>query len=127
MGLPATSQAHPLSVSSTVHRARYEQIAFHAAIFLASLFILFLRRPDALLNAQFYAEDGARWFADAYHVGWRCLFLPESGYLQTVSRLIGLFCQLFPFALVPLVMNLFALFFQILPINILLSERFADI
>ena len=110
-----------------VPAARSAGALFELAAFLAALLILFLRRPDALLNAQFYAEDGARWFADAYHVGWRCLALPDSGYLQTVSRLIGLLCQLFPFAVVPLVMNLFALFFQILPINILLSERFADI
>lgn len=98
---------------------------FQLAVSLVALLILFLRRPDALVNAQFYAEDGARWFADAYHVGWRCLLVPDSGYLQTVSRLIGLLCQLVPFSIVPLVMNLFAFFFQILPVNIFLSQRFA--
>lgn len=106
---------------------RFSGPAFQVAVFLVALLILFLRRPDALLNAQFYAEDGARWFADAYHVGWRCLLIPDSGYLQTVSRLIGLLCQLFPFSSVPLAMNLFAFFFQILPVNIFLSQRFAEI
>lgn len=106
---------------------RFSGAGFQIAVFLVALLILFLRRPDALLNAQFYAEDGARWFADAYHVGWRCLLIPDSGYLQTVSRLIGLLCQLVPFSIVPLVMNLFAFFFQILPVNIFLSQRFAEI
>jgi hypothetical protein len=106
---------------------RFSGPAFQIGVFLVALLILFLRRPDALLNAQFYAEDGARWFADAYHVGWRCLLIPDSGYLQTVSRLIGLLCQLVPFSFVPLAMNLFAFFFQILPVNIFLSQRFTEV
>jgi len=101
--------------------------AFHAAVFLASFLILFSRRPDTILNAQFYAEDGARWYADAYHLGWRCLLIPETGYLQTVSRLIGLFALLFPFAVAPLVMNLCALIVQILPVNLFLSSRFSAV
>lgn len=107
--------------------AKSSRTVFHAAVFLTALLVLFARRPDALLNAQFYAEDGARWFADAYHVGWRCLLIPDSGYLQTVSRLIGLIMQAAPFAVVPLFMNLCALSFQILPVNIFLSARFAAI
>src|SRR5215471_20971793 len=110
-----------------VPTARSAGALFELAVFLAALLILFLRRPDALLNAQFYAEDGARWFADAYHVGWRCLLIPDSGYLQTVSRLIGLAMQWIPFVLVPLFMNLCALSFQILPVNIFLSSRFETI
>ena len=119
----------PLSTETRESSAatRFSGTAFQIAVFLVALLILFLRRPDALLNAQFYAEDGARWFADAYHVGWRCLVIPDSGYLQTVSRLIGLLCQLVPFSRVPLVMNLFAFSFQILPVNIFLSQRFAEI
>jgi len=119
---PSSARAEEQAAASPFH-----PVVFQAAIFLVGLLVLFLRRPDALLNAQFYAEDGARWFADAYHIGWRCLLLPESGYLQTVSRLIGLFCQVFPFVIAPLLMNLFALTFQVLPANIFLSERFAEI
>jgi hypothetical protein len=103
------------------------QSAFHAAVFLVSFLVLLSRRPDAILNAQFYAEDGARWYADAYHMGWHCLLLPETGYLQTVSRLIGVFSLLFPFAVAPLVMNLCALAVQILPVNLFLSARFSAV
>jgi len=127
MGIPAAVRPDSAPTKHRVAARRVQPVAVHVAIFLAALLLLFLRRPDALLNAQFYAEDGARWFADAYHIGWRCLLLPESGYLQTVSRLIGLFCQLLPFVAAPLAMNLFALFFQILPANLFLSSRFAEI
>jgi hypothetical protein len=127
MGSQAAVRPDSAPAEHQVAASRFQLVAFQVAIFLAGLLVLFLRRPDALLNAQFYAEDGARWFADAYHIGWRCLLLPESGYLQTVSRLIGLFCQLLPFVAAPLAMNLFALSFQILPVNLFLSSRFAEI
>src|SRR5215510_9596703 len=78
------------------------RIMFHLMLFLVCFLILYSRRPDAILNAQFYAEDGARWYRDAYQLGWRCLFIPETGYLQTVSRLIALFALLLPFAAAPL-------------------------
>jgi hypothetical protein len=103
------------------------RMALHVALFLTCFLILYSRRPDAIVNAQFYAEDGARWYRDAYQLGWRCLLIPETGYLQTVSRLIGLFVQIFPFAWAPLVMNICALFFQILPVNLFLSRRFDSI
>jgi len=102
-------------------------MALHVAVFLICFLILYSRRPDAIVNAQFYAEDGARWYRDAYQLGWRCLLIPETGYLQTVSRLIGLFVQIFPFAWAPLMMNVCALFFQILPVNLFLSRRFDNI
>src|SRR5215471_18317055 len=98
------------------------RLVFQAALFLLCFLLLYSRRPDAIVNAQFYAEDGARWYRDAYQLGWRCLLIPETGYLQTVSRLIGLFVQIFPFAWAPLVMNVCALFFQILPVNLFLSR-----
>ncbi len=106
---------------------RLSRIAFHLGAFAIAFLILFSRRPDAVLYAQFYAEDGTYWFADAYNHGWQCLAMPEAGYLHTVPRLVALFTLLFPFALAPLVMNLVAFFFQILPINYFLSSRFNSI
>jgi hypothetical protein len=102
-------------------------IVFQASVFLISFLILFSRRPDAILNAQFWAEDGKYWYADAYQFSWHCLFMPWAGYLHTVPRLVGLFALLFPFALAPLVMNLCALVFQILPVHLFLSSRFSQI
>jgi hypothetical protein len=112
------------TLETASHDAGPERIVFHIGVFLVCFLILYSRRPDAILDAQFYAEDGARWYRDAYQLGWRCLLVPETGYLQTVSRLIGLFAQIFPLVLAPLVMNLCALGVQILPVNLLLSRRF---
>jgi hypothetical protein len=79
------------------------------------------------LHAQFYAEDGAYFYSDAYQFGWRCLLMPYGGYLSTLQRLIGLLAQLVPFGLAPLVMNLCAIAIQILPVNLFLSARFKAI
>src|SRR3954469_9301999 len=59
---------------------------FHVIVFLSAFLLIFSRRPDAVLNAQFFAEDGQRWFADAYQMGFRCLLIPDQagGYLHTV-------------------------------------------
>lgn len=37
--------------------------------FVVAFLILFLRRPEALLNAQFWAEDGVIWFSQAFNQG----------------------------------------------------------
>ena len=107
--------------------ARIKTIAFHSLVFLVAFLILFSRRPDAILNAQFWAEDGKYWYADAYSLGWRCLLIPVGGYLNTVSRLIGLATLLFPLAVAPLIMSLCAIFVHILPIHVFLSSRFSAI
>lgn len=105
-------------------RIRLGTSACHAAVFLIAFLVLFSRRPDALLNAQFYSEDGIYWFADAYQVSWRCFLIPLGGYLNSVSRMIGMFSLLFPFDQAPLVMNICALVAGIIPIHIFLSSRF---
>src|SRR5256885_5219625 len=102
---------------------------FHVIIFLFAFLLIFSRRPDAVLNAQLFAEDGQRWFADACQRGWRCLLIPDEagGYLHTVPRLSALLSLLFPFSRAPLVMNLCAILVQILPVSIFVSSRFSAI
>ena len=96
----------------------------HGAIFLFACLILISRRPDAIFHAQFYAEDGHVWFADAYNLGWwSALFRAQDGYFQTFPRLAAALAQLVPFALAPRVLNLAALAAQALPVNLLLSAR----
>jgi hypothetical protein len=96
----------------------------HAAIFLVACLVLISRRPEAMLHAQFYAEDGHVWFADAYNLGWwSALFRPQDGYFQTFSRLGGALALLAPIARAPLVLNVFALLAQALPVNLLMSVR----
>src|SRR4051812_1583022 len=102
---------------------------FHLLIVVTGFLIIFSRRPDAILNAQFWAEDGQRWYADAYQFGLRCLLIPDElgGYFHSVSRLAALVSLIFPFSVAPLVMNLCAIGIQILPASIFLSSRFSNI
>jgi len=102
---------------------------FHLLVVLAGFVIIFSRRPDAILNAQFWAEDGQRWYADAYQFGIRCLQIPDElgGYFHSVSRLSALTALIFPISMAPLVMNLCAIAIQILPASIFLSSRFSNI
>jgi hypothetical protein len=88
--------------------------------------LVFSRQPDAILHAQFFAEDGHVWFADAYNNGWfTSLFRVQDGYFQTLPRLAAALSLLAPLSLAPLVMNLAGLFIQILPVPLLLSHRFS--
>jgi len=98
-----------------------------AIAFSVAFLLVCSRRPDAILNAQFYAEDGRVWYLDAYNLGLHSLLMPQGAYLQTLSRTIALIALLFPLSLAPLVMNLCAIVVQILPVNIFLSSRFSDI
>jgi hypothetical protein len=89
------------------------------------LLILFLRRPDSILHAQFWAEDGRVWFANAYNLGgFKSLFLPQDGYFQTLSRLTALISLVFPITKAPLVFNFIALLVQALPALLIVSPRF---
>jgi hypothetical protein len=106
---------------------RVHSIALHAFVFMVAFAIVLSRRPDAVLKAQFYAEDGAIWYPAAYQFGLRCLLMPVAGYLHTLTRLVALLTLLFPFSAAPLVMNLCAIAVQILPVNLFLSSRFSDI
>jgi hypothetical protein len=100
--------------------------AFHAAIFLLAFTVVIARRPDAVFHAQFYAEDGSKWFADAYNYGWwRVLLSPYEGYLHLVPRITGAIALLVPFSRAALVENLIAISLYAVPVNLLLSSRSA--
>jgi hypothetical protein len=98
----------------------------HAAIFLFAFAVIVSRRPEAIFHAQPYAEDGHVWYADAYNLGWwPALFHTWTGYFITLPRLAASLSLLVPFAWFPLTLNLIAISFQALPVNLLLSERSA--
>jgi hypothetical protein len=82
------------------------------------------RRPDALFNAQFFAEDGQVWYAKAYTSGWfDALRHSYNGYFQMLPGLASSLALLAPFRYAPLIMNLVGIAFQALPVNLLLSRR----
>lgn len=117
----------PARVDQTQQRWHIEGIRFQLAVFATAFLIIFSRRPDALFNPQFFAEDGAFFYRDAYQLGLHSLLLTYSGYFQTLLRLAALFARLFPFAYVPLVMNLIGMTAQVLPVNVFLSQRFSQV
>lgn len=117
------------TVTPRVQRGAFHErpVIFHIVVFFSAFLIVFSRRPDAVLNAQFWAEDGKFWYADAYHFGLHSLFMPEAGYLHILPRFVAYFSVLFPLGFAPLVMNVCAMVVQILPANLFLSSRFAAI
>ena len=94
-------------------------------IVLLGLIILFLRRPDAVLNAQLFAEDGREWLQDALnaHYSIATLSYTFAGYLAVFPRLITLLAGLLPLQFTPIVLNLVALSVQLLPLVYLWSKR----
>lgn len=110
----------------TKHQERHSGLTpwHHGAIFLAACAILVSRRPDAVFHAQFFAEDGHIWFADAYNFGWLpALLRTQDGYFQTLPRLAASLALLVPFSLVPIALNLIAIAIQAIPANLLLLDR----
>ncbi len=122
--MSAASESLPLKSTSGAAASPPSSLVLQAIIFFAAFALLVSHRTDAIFGAQFYAEDGKYFYAHAYQFGWRCLFIPYGGSLHILLRLIGLFAQLFPFAIAPLVMNICAMTVQILPVNVFLSDRF---
>jgi hypothetical protein len=84
------------------------------------------RRPDAIFHAQFWAEDGLRWYANAYNWGWvQATLTSAGGYFQTLSRLTAALSLLVDIRYAPLVYNLVALVVQVLPAAFLATPRFS--
>jgi hypothetical protein len=86
--------------------------------------LIVTRRPDALTNPQFYAEDGMITFADIYNHGFLAtLLVPQSGYYQSLPVVVAGIARLLPLAWAPFAMNLVAIAVRALPVGLLLGER----
>lgn len=75
------------------------------AAFLASLLMLFVKSPDALLLPQFWAEDGAVFFSEQQYRAWPPMLKEYAGYLHFAPRLIAWLGSLFPIEHQPLIYN----------------------
>ena len=99
-------------------------LSWLVAALLAACLLVLLRSPSLFTRPQFWAEDGAYWYAQAYNGGWfHSLAQPLGGYLNTVQRISAGLALLVPLRWAPLVMNLAGLFLQALPVPILLASR----
>jgi hypothetical protein len=99
---------------------------WHLALLGVGFALLVLsRKPDVLLHAELWGDDGWRWYPDAYNLGIASLAQPAAGYLNTLQRLIGLAVQPLPLAWVPTVFAAVGLAVQIAPALFLVSDRMA--
>ncbi len=103
---------------------RFRAVTGALCAVLAALVVV-SRRPDAVLHATFWAEDGWRWYPDAYELGWSTLLRPWTGYLQTISRLVALLVQPFPLAWAPTLFAMAAIAVQAGAAVFLVSDRMA--
>jgi hypothetical protein len=98
-------------------------------VFAAGFLLTFLRRPDALTNPQFFAEDGF-WYSQAHELGalralWQ--FDVSRAYFYLAPRLAAAAALAFPLRWAPLVMNVLAISIATLPAVVLCSRRYADL
>jgi hypothetical protein len=85
--------------------------------------VLFYRKPDALLNPQFWAEDGTVFFQDNYSRGLAAIFAPHAGYFQLLLRLIAFVAGWFPLELQPAAYNYFSFGITLAVVAKLFSKR----
>lgn len=85
------------------------------------------RRPDAVSNPQFWAEDGKFWFADAYNLGLGALVKSYEGYLLTLPRLVAAPLTGLTLSQAALVFNLVGLTAQVAPAAFFISRRFEHV
>ena len=67
---------------------QHKQLQVVFLFLLAAIFLL-VKSPDALTHAQFWAEDGAIFFAEQFGNAWPQLFKPYAGYLHFIPRLVA--------------------------------------
>lgn len=95
------------------------------AVGVFSFLIIFTHRPDALLNPQFLAEDGAYFYAQAYNLGaLRAMTIPVAGYLVTSARIAALIAMFFPLSWGPAIFNILGIIIQASPVMFLFTDRF---
>lgn len=104
----------------------YKSNYFKAFVLVLSFLLLWARREDILLNAQFWAEDAVFWYKDAYQNGFlNSLLTPRNGYFQTVSTLlVGATSFLNPLY-APFVANFFGILLRAILVWFLFTERFS--
>ncbi len=96
----------------------------YAILILLLTVIIFFRRPDALLNAQPWAEDGAIFLQQAIYSSIGSIFIPYAGYYHTIPRVVALIAVQFGLANAPLIMNICALLISVFCISYIFRPQF---
>lgn len=94
-------------------------------ILILAFILVWLRRADVLLNAQFWAEDAVFWYKDAYEHGFlSSLLTPRNGYFQSVSTIIVGATTFANPIYAPLISNIFGVLIRAIVIWFLFTDRF---
>ncbi|MDB9312545.1 hypothetical protein PN462_05460 [Spirulina sp. CS-785/01] len=100
---------------------------FYVIFLVLALLIIISRRPDAITNAQFWAEDGVIFYGQVYERQGdiSTLLIPYAGYLHSFQRIVAIITY-FSTSLYwsPLFFNIVAIVVQVLPAWFILSHRF---
>jgi hypothetical protein len=92
--------------SAPAERPREHWLARYLTLAAVLALIVFMRRPDAIRNAEFWAEDGNVLFAEQLTLGfWSALGKGLAGFPYLIPRLVAALAALLPLAWVPLVYN----------------------
>jgi hypothetical protein len=102
-------------------------LSLRAKVFLVVAFaaIVAARLPNAVMDGRLWAEEGAIYFAAAWHQHWSSALLTvHTGYLNLSATLATLLARhLVPLSEVPRVTMAFALLVQCIPVALLMSSR----
>lgn len=94
-------------------------------VLILAFVLVWLRRADVLLNAQFWAEDAVFWYKDAYEQGFlSSLITPRNGYFQSVSTIIVGATTFANPMYAPLISNIFGVLIRAIVIWFLFTDRF---
>jgi hypothetical protein len=105
-----TERAHLSGSNAKCGLAKAWTLRF-LALWLFIFIALFLRRPDALTNSQFWAEDALVFFAQQLTLGFsKALFHPYAGYLHVIPRLIAFLVASLPVKWIPFAYSFLTLF-----------------
>lgn len=86
--------------------------------------ILVVRKTDAFVNPQFWAEDGTVFFLQQYNHGFSAFWANSGGYLHAVPRVVAGFSDwIFPYNLTPLIYNYASFVVTLMVASIILSPR----
>lgn len=96
----------------------------YATLILLLMVMISFRRPDALLNAQPWAEDGTIFLQQAIYSSIGSIFIPYAGYYLAIPRAVALIALQFGLANAPLIMNICALLISVFCISYIFRPQF---
>lgn len=107
-------------------KASSKKFLFYGGLSVIFLCLTIARRTEAIIDPQFYAEDGVFWYSEAYNSDnlIDTFLSPKQKYFQTISRIGASISMLFSIEYAPLIFNVLAIIITIIPALFFLSSRF---